>query len=253
MSVYKLNQISWKEYSEIVDRSILILPTGSTEQHALHLPLGTDAMIVEQTALLLAERFNAVVAPPVNYGYKSLPASGGGPLFPGTIDLKGKTYISLIRDLLEEFIADGWKKILVLNGHFENTPFLIEAADLLLREKPPGEIKVIITDWYDHLDKNTVDHVFDEIEFPGWELEHAAIVETSVMLHFFPYLVDINKITREGLDEFPNYHIFPPSRDLIPKSGSLHTAYSSSSEKGEIIINNVLKHLVGLVQKEFCQ
>ena len=123
--------LTWGEYASAVSDGILILPVGSTEQHSIHLPLGTDTIIPETIALTLAERVGALVAPVLPYGYKSQPSSGGGPLFPGTIDLNGATMTSLSKDLLTEFLADGWQKIFILNGHFENVAFLTEATDLV--------------------------------------------------------------------------------------------------------------------------
>lgn len=48
--------------------------------------------------------------PTIVYGYKSKPLSGGGPLFPGTIDLNGNTLIYLVHDILMELIRDGFTK-----------------------------------------------------------------------------------------------------------------------------------------------
>ena len=246
-----ISQITWQDYkSKIADR-VIIIPTGSTEQHASHLPLGTDSILAETVAKKLAERCDVFVAPTVNYGYKSLPTSGGGPLFPGTIDLNAATYIYLIKDIIKELIIDGWDKILILNGHFENTPFLIEAADLLLRAQEEAFPRVIITDWYDHISQETIDSVFDEVDFPGWELEHAAIMETSAMLYLCPELVKYDRIIDESLDNLPVYYTFPPSKTLIPESGSLHTARSSSFEKGRLIIEDVVANLENLLQQKF--
>ena len=72
-----------------------------------------------------------MVAPAINYGYKSKPLSGGGPLFPGTVDLNGDTLVRLTYDVLEELIKDGVKKIMVLSCHFENEAFVCEAVDLI--------------------------------------------------------------------------------------------------------------------------
>lgn len=57
--------------------------------------------------------------PTLCYGYKSKPLSGGGPLFPGTIDLNGKTVIDLVYDVLMELVRDGFTKIFIMNAHFE--------------------------------------------------------------------------------------------------------------------------------------
>ena len=90
---YLLNEISWYDYQDkIKNQHILIIPIGATEQHGPHLPLGVDAMLATAFSLALAKQINGVVAPTLNYGYKSLPLSGGGPFFPGTIDLNGNEY-----------------------------------------------------------------------------------------------------------------------------------------------------------------
>ena len=104
----RVAHLIWEEYASAVYDGILILPVGSTEQHSKHLPLGVDTIIPEKIALILAERVGALVAPVLPYGYKSQPSSGGGPLFPGTIDLNSATMTELCKDLLTEFLVDGW-------------------------------------------------------------------------------------------------------------------------------------------------
>ena len=246
-----LINMTWEEYQKQVDKSILILPVGSTEQHGPHLPLGVDSIIATQFSLSLAQKINAVVAPTVSYGYKSLPASGGGPMFPGTIDLNGSTLTSLVYDLLKEFVADGWKKILIFSAHYENEAFLSEACDLLLRNQKEEFPKVLICNWWDNLSADTMSKVFDEVKFPGWALEHAAITETSLMMHFKPELVYEDLITDEGVNTPPTYQSFPPSKTLIPASGCLHTARSSTSEKGKLIAEDATKNIVSFLKKEF--
>ena len=246
-----MNQISWKAYQARINDTFLILPVGSTEQHAPHLPLGVDAFLAEKIARTLAQKMGAIVAPTINYGYKSLPTSGGGPLFPGTTDLNAATITALIKDIIDEFRTDGWQKILILNGHFENTPHIIEACDLLFRTQPTPFPKVVISDWYDNMSDSLIPTIFDQVEFPGWELEHAAIVETSVMLHFMPELVEMDKVRDEGLDHFPAYHVFPPSKTLIPESGCLHTAKSASAAKGKMIVDDVINNIAVLLENEF--
>ncbi len=251
MQTYRMNCLTWEDYQAKIQGAILILPVGSTEQHSRHLPLGVDAFLAENIALSLADKIGAIVAPTINYGYKSIPTSGGGPLFPGTIDLKGDTFTNLVRDILVEFLDDGWQKILIVNGHFENEPYLIEAADLIFRNRDDDFPKVIMTSWYENISSDLLPEIFNEVEFPGWALEHAAIVETSVMMYYTPDLVHEDRIVDEGLDAVPTYYRFPPSKTLIPSSGSLHTARSSSAEKGKIIVENVMKNINEYLQDEF--
>ena len=251
MKTRLIAQMTWEDYQSEIDDGIIIIPVGATEQHALHLPLGVDSIITENIALALADRVDALVSPTLTYGYKSLASSGGGPLFPGTIDLNGATITNLIHDILKEFLADGWQKILILNGHFENTAFLIEAADLVLRGQGDPFPKILVTSWYDNISSELVPKIFDEVEFPGWELEHAAIAETSAMMYFAPELVHEDRFLDEGLEKVPTYHCFPPSRSLLPASGCLHTPRSSSAEKGRLIAENVVESITAILSKDF--
>lgn len=245
-----IRHLNWKQYQKKARDKLIILPVGSTEQHAYHLPLCVDSLLAHQFSLDLAERLDAYVAPVINYGYKSQPTSGGGPLFPGTLDLKLHTMVSIVRDILEELLADGWQRILILNAHFENTAALMEAADLVFRHQTAPFPKVMVTAWYDHITDDVIPQVWNEVPFPGWELEHAAILETSAMLYYAPELVDESQYQDEGLDGLPKYSLFPPDPTLIPSSGTLASARSSSAEKGRLMIECALRNIEALVRKE---
>ncbi|CEN90463.1 creatinase [[Clostridium] sordellii] len=243
-------EMTWYEFDERKEKDVVILPVGSVEQHGPHLPLFTDTIISEGFAKLLGERVNGIVMPAINYGYKSQPASGGGPLFPGTIDLNGKTLIYLVMDILEELIRDGVEKIAIVNSHFENQAFLLEAIDLVSKKMPTGT-KIIMMSWWDLISQPTIDKVFDEVEFPGWALEHAAITETSLILKFAPNLVHMDRLIDEKIEEVPTYQVYPIPKDLVPKSGLLSIGRTSSKEKGELIINESLENMIKIVKKEF--
>lgn len=245
----KLDALTWQEFNERKEKDVVILPIGSLEQHGPHLPLCTDTVISYELSLLLAKEINGIVAPSINYGYKSLPASGGGPLFPGTIDLNGSTVVALVKDILEEFIKDGVKKILIFNSHYENEAFILEAADLVSRNIPNGT-KIIITNWWDPLSNETIDKIFDEIPFPGWALEHAAITETSFMLKFTPELVHMERLVDEAMTP-PGYSVYPVPSDLVPPSGLLASARSSSKEKANIMIEEIIPKIKSIVEKTF--
>ncbi|WGX75229.1 creatininase family protein [Paraclostridium bifermentans] len=161
--------MTWYEFNERKNKDVVILPVGSVEQHGPHLPLFTDTIISEGFANLLGDKVNGIVMPSINYGYKSQPASGGGPLFPGTIDLNGTTLINLVKDIIEELIRDGVRKIALVNSHFENQAFLLEAIDLVSKNMP-SDTKIIMMSWWDLISQVTIDKIFDEVEFPGWHL-----------------------------------------------------------------------------------
>lgn len=245
----KISNMTWPEFKDAIESRTVIIPIGSLEQHGYHLPLHTDVIISERLAELLAEQVDGVVAPAVNYGYKSQPNSGGGPLFPGTIDLNGETLLHLLKDIICEYARDGVKKIFVCNGHFENEAFLVEAIDMATREFP--DTQVVLASWWDHISDKVVEKVFDEVEFPGWALEHAAIVETSLVMYFEPSLVHMDRFVEEEKYIPGLYHNYPVMTGIVPASGVLATARTSSVEKGQLLTKCIVDAYTRICKEVF--
>lgn len=63
-------------------------------------------------------------------------------------------------------IADGFTKIVVMNAHFENEAFIVEAIDLVARETG-GVATIVETNWWDPLPEDVAEQVFEGPEFPG--------------------------------------------------------------------------------------
>lgn len=246
---YKMQEMTWNDFDKKRKNGIVVLPVGSTEQHGPHLPLSVDAIISEGLSEMIAHRIDGVVAPTICYGYKSAPLSGGGPIFPGTLDLNGATLIHLVEDILEELIRDGVQKILIVNGHYENEAFVLEAVDLVSRRYP--EVKFVEASWWDQITQPVMDKVFDEVPFPGWALEHAAIAETSMTLYFKPELVHMDRLVEDGVDEELTYSVYPAPREIVPATGLLATARTSSAEKGRWLAEDIADRYAEIVNKEF--
>lgn len=247
----KMSEMTWMEFnSKIKEGAVTILPIGACEQHGPHLPLNVDTVLAQDFAERLAERIGGVVAPAINYGYRSKPLSGGGPLFPGTVDLSGETLIRLTFDILEELIKDGVRNILVLSCHFENEAFVCEAVDLVT-QKYGDKAKVLIANWWDPMPEEIISKVFDEVPFPGWAFEHAAVTETSLMMAMAPELVhEDSMVDTQGATPCP-YHIYPVPQGAVPDTGVLAPVRSSSAARGQIIIDSVLIELEKICKKEF--
>ena len=237
--------MTWEEYRDEVSRRIVILPVGSLEQHGPHLPLSVDVVIPTSLAKMVCEELDAMVLPPIAYGYK---AQGGGQLFPGTTSLDGTTLINLTLDILRETNRHGGRRFLVLNGHYENVAFVTEAVHLFLRDA--DDARVVILSWWDQVSDEMIDELFAEAGFPGWEMEHAAITETALMQYFAPELVREDKIIDDQSERMPTYSIFPPPDDIIPKSGVLYKATHASREKGEKLAKQVVGTIVQIARQE---
>src|SRR5260370_40296791 len=64
-----MSELTMPQVDEYLGGSDLVLvPTGSTEQHGPHSPLSTDVIIPTEGCRRVAHRVHALVAPPVNYG-----------------------------------------------------------------------------------------------------------------------------------------------------------------------------------------
>ena len=114
MRISEMNWMMVEEYLKSDDRAVL--PLGCTEQHA-YLSLSVDSILAERMAVEAADSLGVPVFPVLAYGITPYFRA-----FPGTITLRVETYMSIIRDILDVMAEQGFKRILVVNGHGGNTP-----------------------------------------------------------------------------------------------------------------------------------
>lgn len=114
MQITEMNWMQLEAYLSRDDRCVL--PLGSTEQHA-YLSLGTDSILSERVALEAAEPLGIPVFPVLPYGITPYFRA-----YPGSISLRVETYLRAMRDLLDSLMEQGFKRILIVNGHGGNTP-----------------------------------------------------------------------------------------------------------------------------------
>jgi creatinine amidohydrolase len=247
----RMEHMSWTLYRDWVraSKGPVFIPVGAIEQHGPHLPLSTDATLAGAIAAASAHKVGGVVAPTLCYGYKSQPKCGGGQQFCGTTSLDGATLIGQVRDLIREFVRHGVERVVIVNGHYENTWFLIEGIDLAMRETRGAPLSIMRLDYWDFITEKTLAAVFPQ-GFPGYALEHAAVMETSMMLHLYPELVRLDQIPADRSASFPPYETYPVHADWVPPSGVLSSARGASAEKGALITNEVIERVASAVQAE---
>ena len=253
MSTVWMNQLSWVDYEARLkrDQPAILLPVGALEQHGPHLPLGTDGMLSSAVAADAAARIGALVAPGLSYGYKSQPKCGGGQHFCGTTSVDAATMIGSVRDAVREFARHGATKLVIVNGHYENQWFITEGIDLGLRDVGgSAALQVMRLEYWDFLSEATLATVFPD-GFPGFALEHAAVIETSLMLHYHPSLVRLDLIPDEPPVDFPPYDVYPTRKHWVPLSGVLSSARGSSADKGEAMANELAVRIAAAITHEF--
>ena len=199
-------------------------------------------------------QIGALVAPPFTYGYKSHQKSGGGNHLPGTTSLDGATLVAALRDVIKEFARHGVRRICLMNGHFENSWFIVEGIDLALRElrwDGIDDMKIVVLSYWDFVDKATIARLYPD-GFAGWDLEHGGVLETSLMLALYPRIRSPRPRRRPsaGGSSRPTTSI-PPRRDWTPASGTLSSPKEASREKGEILLDVCVAGIVKALDTEF--
>lgn len=244
-------EMTWPEYAEALKTNpVVFLPTGALEQHGPHLAMGLDYLLPTAIAREIAAEVGGVVAAPVTYGYKSMTRSAGGPFFPGSTGLDGQTLSLVIRDILRELVRHGVRRICVLDGNYENLWFLNEGIDLAMREVGHTGVRVMCLQHWEFLTEETLAKVFPD-GYPGIELEHAAVLETSLLMHFHPEHVHFDKVPDNAAVHAPCYDVWPPRREWVAPEGSLKTAKGSSPDKGALIAAQYRRDITAAVRREF--
>ena len=226
--------------------TILLLPVGSIEQHGPHLPVDTDTLTAVHIAKKLAvayAKMKWIIAPPLRYTYAK-PSR----VFPGTVSIDGQTLIKLTRDTMRCFIDMGFQKILVINAHMENTDFMIEGISLAIGKS--SSVKIFLANWWELIDENDLVKIFGP-DWKGWVDEHAALVETSLMMYIAPELVKTDKIVSDRRKSQFEFRIFPWDVANYPASGVFTSTQGYSREKGEKLSEVIIQELHQLIEVHF--
>jgi creatinine amidohydrolase len=118
-----LNWMDVERYLQQDDRLMLVL--GATEQHA-YLSLLCDVKIPLALADTASQQTGVLVAPPVNFGCSPYFLE-----YPGTLSLRISTLLDLVEDLVRSAYRQGFRRILVLNGHGGNDPVRARLYEVL--------------------------------------------------------------------------------------------------------------------------
>lgn len=112
MRLEDLNWMDVEAYLKTDDRLIVVL--GTIEQHG-YLSLATDVKVPMALADAASQKTGVLVAPPLPYGVSPYFTS-----YPGTLSIRLATFLDLVSDVILAAYRQGFKRILVLNGHGGN-------------------------------------------------------------------------------------------------------------------------------------
>jgi creatinine amidohydrolase len=189
---YKYEELTWPEVREAVAQDpVVVLPVGTTEQHGYHLPLMVDYLCADEVARAAVEQVapRALLMHPVPYSFNEHHLD-----YPGTISVDPQTIIDYVVCIGRSLAHHGFRRILLLNGHGSNVPFLDVAARTITNRTTAI---CALASWWSFY--RPEDLRWRESRFPGG-MAHACELETSMLLHLRPDLVQMDKAV-DAVDE----------------------------------------------------
>jgi creatinine amidohydrolase len=137
----EMNLMCWQEFGELVPARVrtVLVPFGSLEPHGV-IPNGTDNLAPEAMARDIAARVDALIAPTLNYGVTDAMKA-----FPGAVSIPPEIYSPFAETVLDNLAANGFKNIIVLNGHGGNTAALNAAATRVANAR---RVRVLVVNWW---------------------------------------------------------------------------------------------------------
>lgn len=156
----ELNFHDVESYLGSDDRLMIVL--GSCEQHG-YLSLLTDVKVPQALADAASEKTHVLVAPPVNFGISPYFLA-----YPGTLSLRATTMMDLVEDIMRCAYDQGFRRLLILNGHGGNEPARARIYEVMNR------LSDLRLNWYAWWQSHSVQSVAMKYELKSY---HAGWIE----------------------------------------------------------------------------
>jgi creatinine amidohydrolase len=180
VSTRDLDRINWMEFQEVVPGKIdtVLLPTGTLEPHGV-INNGADNTAPAAMARVIALRTNAMVAPTLSYGI-----TGSLEGYPGAFRISKETYAPFVREILEGLHKNGFRNIIILNGHGGGqTEVLKEVSAEVAIDKG---IRTLVINWWSFASDVTQEVFGEDGGHAGWN-------ETAFIQAIDPTLVHADR------------------------------------------------------------
>ena len=242
-------KVLWQEMlrhellAALEQRPVVIVPVGSVEQHGPHCPQDVDISIPYHLAIRTAEAiddFPVIVGPPVTYGFTHYNMGEVG-----TITLGLEVFVAVLCDVCRSIWANGFQRIVMVNGHGGNEAPAWTASVKLAEEDVWA---LAITYW-----NMAPDELRAWSEADEGSIGHGGEWETSLQLYLRPELVDMSLAVKDEWRRpfspaVQRYALFPERRREMAH-GVMGDPFVASAEKGGRLFEVLVDRLVALCRE----
>jgi creatinine amidohydrolase len=190
ISTREMERVNWMEFRDYVPARIrtVLLPTGTLEPHGV-INNGADITAPVAMARKIAPRVNAMIAPALPYGI-----TGSMEAYPGAFQITEAAYRPFVKQILEGLAKNGFKNIIVLNGHGGGqTAVLNSVAAEVSAEQ---HVRTLVINWWSFASDVTKE-VFGE------DGGHAGLNETAFVQSIDPTLVHPERYNADLATAYP--------------------------------------------------
>jgi creatinine amidohydrolase len=232
---------------------VVVIPIGHTEQHALHLPLSTDTLIIDAIAqgVVAAAPGRATRLPVMPYG-----VSTHRQAFAGTLNAGGRAFEDFWLGVIELLAGRGFDRFYLMSGHGGNSSFLVNVV------KYAGERHRRVfcaTAWLYLSGPAGVAALAKHRSSAIGGMGHAGELETSLILHLRPDLVHMERVVDEtDFITTPSYYmdwveggalVANPPWDDDTRTGAYGAGSQGTAQKGQAWLQAAIAEKVEHVEE----
>ncbi len=227
---------------------VILIPIGHTEQHALHLPLCVDTVIIDAIAQGVVNKApgSAAALPSMPYGASTHRSS-----FAGTLNAGGRAFEDLWLSVIDVLVSRGFNRFYFISGHGGNMSFLVNVV------KYAGERhrRIFCATAFLHTSGPIGAAALEKYRTSKiGGMGHAGELETSFMLHLRPDLCHMERVVDEtDFISTPSYYmdwieggslIANPPWDDDTSTGAYGAGSHATAEKGRLWLEAAIEEKI---------